>query len=457
MAGIGFELRRILNRETYSATLQAYLYAGLISSGPWVLSILSVLIIGIMSLGVVEKDFMVVQFLVSVTYLMAASLTFTGGAQLLFTRFVSDRLFENKHDIILPNLFGLLTLNTTIAAIAGGAFCLLAFTDESLLFRLLMLSNFVTLTNLWLVVIFLSGMKAYNRILGIMAIGYGFLVFAAYFLRENSLEGLMLSFLLGHGFLLFAFLAEIIRDFVPERLLAFDFLKKEKIYISLMFTGLAYYAGIWVDKFLFWFNPLTSEAIIGPLRASAIYDIPIFLAYLTIIPGMAVFLVRIETDFAEHYERLYDAIRGGEALDHVYYLKDKMVGSVRQGLMEIFKVQGVTILLTFLWAPEILAMLGISDFYLPLLYVDVIGVSVQIVLMATLNVFFYLDRRENVLFITCLFLVTNIALTLWTQSLGPVYFGYGFVGSTVLATLVALIILNRVMRDLEYETFMLAR
>ena len=49
MAGIGFELRKILSRDSYTATLRAYVYAGLISSGPWVLSIISVMLIGAMS------------------------------------------------------------------------------------------------------------------------------------------------------------------------------------------------------------------------------------------------------------------------------------------------------------------------------------------------------------------------------------------------------------------------
>lgn len=79
MAGIGFELRKILSRDSYTATLRAYLYAGLISSGPWVLSIVSVMLIGVLSLGVVVPDVLVRQFLITVTYLMALSLIFTGG------------------------------------------------------------------------------------------------------------------------------------------------------------------------------------------------------------------------------------------------------------------------------------------------------------------------------------------------------------------------------------------
>ena len=73
MAGIGFELRKILSRDSYTATLRAYLYAGLISSGPWVLSIVSVMLIGVLSLGVVVPDVLVRQFLITVTYLMGTA------------------------------------------------------------------------------------------------------------------------------------------------------------------------------------------------------------------------------------------------------------------------------------------------------------------------------------------------------------------------------------------------
>ena len=457
MAGIGFELRRILNRDSYAATLQAYVYAGLISAGPWVLSIFSVLLVGLLSIAVVVPTTHVVQFLVSVTYLMASSLIISGGAQLVFTRFVSDRLYEQRDDLLTPNLFGLLGLMTLVFGSMAALVCLLLFPDQSVLYRVLMLGNFLVLINLWIVVIFLSGMKAYNRILQIMFFGYSTMVLAAFVLRHADKEGLLLAFMLGHAVLLYTFLVEIIRQFPVKRWFAFDFLNRRLIFPSLIFTGLFYYLGIWVDKFLFWFNHATSEAVIGPLRASEIYDIPIFLAYLTIIPGMAVFLVRIETDFAENYDRFYNAIRGGEALDHIYFLKDKMTASIRQGVLEIFKVQGVTILLFFLWADEILRVLGISLNYLPLLYVDVVGVSVQMVLMSLLNVLFYLDRRGTVLIVTATFFVSNVVLTLVTQSAGVIYFGYGFVGATMIATFLTIVLLNRIVRELEYETFMLNR
>ncbi|MNZ25686.1 hypothetical protein D3C78_428560 [compost metagenome] len=454
MAGIGFELRKILSRDSYSATLRAYLYAGLISSGPWVLSIVSVMLIGILSIGVAGPDFLIRQFLITVTYLMAGSLIFTGGLQLFFTRFISDRLFEKQRQLVMPNLVGILLL-VTIASGMLAIILLGTLFDEPFVYRLLVMANFVVLCNLWLVIIFLSGMKAYRRILGVMFVGYLLMVVSAWLLRFLQLEGLLLGLLIGHSSLLFIFLYDILREYPAERMVAFDFLDRRKVFVSLLLTGLCYNLGIWIDKFIFWFNPATSDAVIGPLRASILYDLPIFLAYLSIIPGMAVFLVRIETDFAEWYERVFAAIRGGETLQHIGMLKEQMILSIRQALLEICKVQGLTVVLLVLLAADLLEWLGISRHYLPLFYIDVIGVSIQVVFMALLNVFFYLDKRTIVLQLCVLFVLLNGGLTLFSQTLGPSWFGYGFTLSLLVCVLLGLYRLNVALDDLEYETFML--
>ena len=49
MAGIGFELRKLLQRDSYAGLLKAYAYAGVISSGPWVLSIIGILLVGMIA------------------------------------------------------------------------------------------------------------------------------------------------------------------------------------------------------------------------------------------------------------------------------------------------------------------------------------------------------------------------------------------------------------------------
>lgn len=457
MAGIGFELRKLMQSGGFYGMLRAYGFAGLISSGPWVFSIFGVMLIGILAAGHVEAR-AVVQFLVSVTYLMAGSLILTGVLQLLFSRFCADRLFEGKRELIVPNLLGTLTITSIAAAVTGFGILAFLFNSEPLVYRLAMLASFVLLCDLWIVVVLLSGLKAYEAVLGLFFGGYGLSVCVALALTRWGIVGLLGGFLVGQAVMFFSMLTLLIRNYPAGRqLVAYDFLDRRKVFISLAFTGLFYNIGIWVDKFLFWMNPATSEHVIGPLRSSVIYDMPIFIAYLSIVPGMAVFLVRVETDFAEQYDAFYTAVREGDTLAHIEYLRDRMVFAVRQGIYEIFKVQGMTVVVLLLVGPSLLKLIGISLVYLRLFYVDLVGVGMQVLLLAILNVFFYLDQRAIAFGLTLFFTVANTLLTVLTQQLGAPFYGYGFAVSVSLTSALGLLLLSRKLERLEYETFMLQK
>lgn len=454
MAGIGSEIKKILERDSYWSVLRAYGYAGLVSGGPWVLSILSIMMIGILAvvLGVAQRE--VNAFQICVTYLMAGSLIWTGGMQLMFTRFVADQTYSNNQAEILPNLFGVLLVTMAGGSVWAAPFIFWSFA-EPFIQQLLLLTNFIVLSGLWIALIFLSGMKAYRRIVFTLIRGYSLGIAVALVASPWALNGLLLGVLIGHGYLLFSFLHHIVREYPGHSLLKFDFLRNRRNFYILFAVGTLYYLAVWVDKFIFWFVPYTSEAVIGPLRASIIYDLPIFLAYLFILPGMAVFLVTMEADFAEQHERFYRAVREGDTLMHIEYRRDQMVYAARQGIYEIFKVQGLTVALCLLWGRELLHVVGISPLYIHLFYIDVVAVSVQVLLMAILNVLFYLDARREVLIITAFFFITNLIFTFATLHLGAETFGYGFAASVTLSAFLSLFILSQKFNRLEYETFML--
>ncbi|WP_367066093.1 exopolysaccharide Pel transporter PelG [Oryzisolibacter sp. LB2S] len=456
MAGIGFELRHMLRKNTLLGLVQAYAYAGVIGSGPWVLSIVGILLVGIFSASVVVPARLVTQFQTSVTYLVACSLIYTGLAQLAFTRFISDRLFEKRKHLVMPNLHGLLLLVLLGAATLATLALFVVLPALGLAYRMLMLAGFMLMSGVWVLTVLLSGMKRYKAIAGLFALAYGLIVVAALLMRPWGLEGLLAGFVLGQFVLLAGMWLLIVKEFHPaRRLLAFDFLDRDKLYLSLVAIGLLYNLGIWADKFMFWYFPPTSQPIIGHLRASLIYDLPVFLSYLSIIPGMAVFLVRIETDFVEYYDRFYEAVRSGGSLEYIESMRDEMVYSIQQGLGEIAKIQTLAVLVTYVAGPWLLDSLGISRLYLPLLYVQVIGVGLQVGLMAVLNVFFYLDQRRTVLLLCAMFVLLNVALTGFTLATGAALYGYGY-ALAVLATLATgLLLLSKHLHRLEYQTFML--
>ena len=455
MAGIGFELRKILRRDTLTSTLAAYGYAGVISAGPLILSILGILLIGLMSLAVVQPPGLIVQFQVSVTYLIAFSLIVTGILQLSFTRFLSDRLFERRPDLVLPNYNAVALVTTVGTGIIGLILALTVFRGQSTGYRLLMLTGFVIVSNIWIGVLFLTSVKQYRAVLAIFFVGYTVTVVSVVLLNRYGLEGLLGGFVIGHLILLLGMVCLIHRNYRTDEYLLWQVFARRFSYPSLMFVGLLFNLGIWLDKLMFWFYPVTGQDVIGPLRASVIYDLPVFLSYLCVIPGMAVFLLRIETDFVEYYDQFFNAVRTGGTLKYIEESRDMMVRSVRTGLYEILKIQAVVTLLIFAFGDKLLRLIGISVLYLPLLHIDVISASLQVLFLGILNIFFYLDRRGTVLALTAAMVVANGLFTWATLMLGPNAYGYGFALALLVVVMVAMQLLDRRLDALEYETYML--
>ena len=201
MAGIGFELRRILKKNTLLSYLEAYGLAAVVGSGPWVLSILALMIIGMISIGRVFPNTLIIQYLVLVTYMMAGSLILSGMFQLLLTRFISDRLFEGKDHKVTPNLLGCMLLVSVLGTAIGIA--VLANTSLDAAVKMALLCGFVVLCNLWLIIVFLSGMKQYYRIVATLAIGYTLMVLASWLLPPYGILGLLMIFAACQGLITF--------------------------------------------------------------------------------------------------------------------------------------------------------------------------------------------------------------------------------------------------------------
>ncbi|MCI4400140.1 MAG: exopolysaccharide Pel transporter PelG [Campylobacteraceae bacterium] len=455
MAGIGFELRKILKKDSYSSLFRAYIYAGIISSGPWILSILGVLIIGMLSFGVVIPGLLITQFQVSITYLYVFSLILTGTLQLSFTRYIADTLFAKGNTLVLPTFHGAIFLTVLSGALFALPILIFLFPNESILYRVLMFSAFITLSCIWIASILLSGMKHYKAIVVNFAIGYSVSVLFALLFRDYGLVGLLGGFWIGQVVLLLGMMGLAIRTYPSNKFISFDFLQKGKMFKVLIWVGVLYNTAVWIDKIMFWFYLPTSEAVIGPLRASPIYDTPIFLAYLSVIPGMAVFLVRIETDFVEYYDKFYTAVREGATLSYIHIMRNEMVYAIKQGIFEIIKIQAMAILIIYIMAPKILELVGISNLFLSLLYIDVIAAYMQIVLIGLLNIFFYLDKRDIVLELTVIFLILNTLFTALTLWLGALFYGYGYALSLLITILIGFYKLDKSLEHLEYETFML--
>ena len=455
MAGIGFEIRKILHRNRLSSTLVAYMYAGLIGSGPLLLSVAAVQVISLFVLAVAPGDATVVQFQVSLTYLIDFSLVTTGGLQLLFTRYVADQLYQNRQEHVLPSYHAVQMAVTAVNGTLGAVLAVTLFADCDGLYRVLMVAGFVILSNLWCGIALLSGIRQYRAIIGLFALGYGSTVLLAYSgFPRLGLNGLIASFVAGHGLLYLGLNGLIQKSFHSDQFVSGRVFQRQFNQPSLALLGFLLYVGNWIDKLLFRYHPATGQPVIGPLHASYLYDFPIFLAYLTILPGMAVFLLRIETDFVEHCSAFYKAINQGATLGQISAHRNQMVRSIRSGLYEVLKIQSLIILLVFAFGAHWMTALGISAEHFSLLRIDAVAASLQLLFLLTVNVLLYLDQRWVVIRLMVAFIVLNFTLTSLTLFFGPQAYGFGLTATSLLLVLLALLELNRKLEWLEFDTYM---
>src|SRR5215207_3128770 len=99
MAGIGFVLRRALAQDSYLGTGKAYLAAAIISSGPWLLSVATLLVISLFATSTLEPAERDLLF-AAIMYPFAFSLIGVGPVQMAVTRHLADRLYLGDADAV---------------------------------------------------------------------------------------------------------------------------------------------------------------------------------------------------------------------------------------------------------------------------------------------------------------------------------------------------------------------
>jgi uncharacterized membrane protein len=331
---------------------------------------------------------------------------------------------------------------------------LFVFKEQSTFFIISSMSTFLALSGVWVSNILAASLKYYHGVLVAYGVAYGLIILFSMLFGDN-LEILISIFFIGNSILLIILMTLITKSYHSTKLISFDFFKRKTFYWSLGFAGLFYNLGAWVDKFIFWYHPLTGYSVIGKLNASVVYDMPIFIAYLSILPGMAIFFFRLEADFAEKYDLFFDAVRNGGTLEIIQRYRNDMVDIIRHAIREVIVIQGIVNIILFLSAPAIFNYLNIPQLYLGLFHILTVGAQLQLGFMSVMAILYYLDRRNLAMKLSIAFFVLNGVLTFISIYLGPAMFGYGYSVSLLIVFTISILVLRREMGELDYETFML--
>lgn len=451
MAGIGFTLRRMLAEEGLFGPLKAFGAALGLASGPWVSASLALSCLGAMSaLGVGTPEARI--FLALVSHAFAFSLVTTGTVQMAASRFLADRLYTGRHEDVAPAFWQLLVPLWALEALGAGLF--LAFVPIAPAAKAVAIVLVLALGGIWVSMSFLSAARRFGRQLAAFALGSAAaLALGLVGAQWGGLTGQLIGFTAAQALTCLVLLREVERTFGPPRLARVGLGRHLLRHGALVGVGTAYNVGLWLDKWLFWQHPVAGEAVAGVLRASPVYDEAMFMAYMTVLPALGLFLLRVETDFNDQVRAYFATIEAQRDLAAIEAAKARMAASIRAGLGRVVQLQGALTVAILLAAPQLAATLGLSWFSVAVFRAGVLGAFFHALHLMVLVMLLYLDFRRAALVVAGVFVVTNGVATTLAFAGGLGAYGFGAAIAHLVTLAVALAFLEGGLRRLEFFVF----
>ena len=451
MAGIGFVLRKLTTQDDLLGILQGFAHSALASNGPWLFTVLA---LGGLSLfaGELGHNAALHEFRVIIIYNFSISLVFSGPLLIVMTRFIADAVYAADVRTV-PSLLpgGLAVVAATQVPVAGWLYFAVA--DLAPAVAVLAVVNLIAIGCMWLVSLFLSALKDYTSITNAFLSGMLCSLVVGYLLVDTtSAAGLLIAFSSGLVLTVSLLLGKILAEYPYGATQPFAFLRAFRTYWMLALSGLVYNLAIWVDKWVMWLAPEAQRAASG-LITYPHYDSAMFLAYLTITPSLAIFMMVVETRFYEMYVLFYRELQNHANLERIMRNHDTLVATLRDGVRNLLVVQGTISLTIILLSPQMFQLLGIDFLQIGMFRLGVLGSYFQVMILMLVIILAYFDFRGPVLLIQTLFLVTNALFTWGGQQIGFAFYGYGFFLSCLVTFVAAYYLTVKYLADLPYQTF----
>ena len=450
MAGIGFELEKILDRGTISSLVQGYVYSALIYCGPWIFTIISLSLVSWTMQRYLEMaDVALVR--VAVIYIFCFSLITVGPLSMVITRHISDLIYENKEQKISGVFLSSTVFLFIVQSVTVIPFVL--YMEGGWMLRANAFTGYLLVSFIWHLMVFITAVKDYKSV----AVSFGLGMFLALALgeaigRRYGAEGVLLGFNLGLAVICFSLAPRVFVEFSYPMEWDFTFLKAFARYWDLALFGLFYNLGIWIDKIIFWYSP-DALRINNLLHAHHPYDSSMFFAYLTTVPSLAYFFVAVETEYYRHYRKYYQSIlqkRGFAEIESAHRgIKNTITGS----MTSMARFQLVLSLTAMFFAPRIIEVLKLDWSQLYIFRIGILAAMLQVFILLGCVMIFYFDFRRDTLFISVLLFLTNAVFTAWSLRMGFRFHGYGYFASTAVTFVATLGLLGYRMKYLHFFTF----
>ena len=463
MAGIGFALRALSRQETLSAVAKASGHAAVIAAGPWLFTIASLAAITAASERISGYDALAT-FRAVIIYAFATSLVLSAPVTIVATRLLADHLWRRQTDGIRPLLIASMAAAAVIVGIGVLLLALYFHVPMNLAVALFATASIVAM--IWIATAFCGAIRDYTGITLSFIAG---LIIAVCGSTAASMLGLgaagmVWGFAFGLTVTLLGLAFRVLATFPARSTLGspqglsrplsgfLTLFKGFPPYVYLAVGAFFGTAGVWVDKWVFWFS-LEGQSVDGGLIHAPLYDSAMFIASLVIIPALAQFVIRLETDFFERYQNYYGTIQGHGTIDQIERARVDLQRNAFESLSLITVAHVAIAAVMVLAAPAIIESLNLQFRQIAILRYGALGSVFHFIFIAATSMVVFFDRRKWYCALQILFFVLNMTLTMLTIGGGEDYYGVGYFAAAVVSAAAALVVAESTLVRLNYLTF----
>lgn len=427
----------------------------IVAIGPWLFTIAALILITQFGIGYTGRAVMA-DFRAMLIYAFSISLVAAAPIVIVVSRLLSDIVFAPDEALTRISLVPAAAI--AFAASAAMAYAAGYFAGLPSLPRIALTYATGLVGAIWIGVAATGVLKDFRAITFIFLAGLAFSVAAALTVAAYGADAasMTLAFSIGTGIIAVSLM---FRAMFYVRDPTFDFARSlhrlgESI-VRYRLVCVGAFAGVlalWIDKWIIWLGP-AGERVSSGLVHSPAYDGASFVASLTMIPALALFIKALDQDYISVYRSYYVAIGDHASLDEVTARQKQLQKATLDLIESIFVRQAAIATIVVFTAPLIVSLARLPFSSVGVLRLCAIAVLFQLVFLAATSLLLFFARYRAYFALQVLLLALTALGTTINLHFDPSIYGFGLLVAAVFSGGAAYIVLCQAVGDLDYLTF----
>ena len=407
MAGIGVKLNKIYNKNTLTTNIIGMGYSTMITIAPMILVIAAIMamqvLLDVSKVGYAQREL----FACTVLYIFIFSLLSAAPFNSVLSRYMSDIIYEEKYEDVLPCFYVGIMLNLGVSCVVGIVFCVREYLTGEVpaWFVFAGYCGYVALVLVFYQMLYLSICKDYKKISFFFLLGMAVsvalaVIFAIVFGCDKTYSMLVA---LDIGFFLIASLEfAVIRNYFKKNSGEYKrVLSYFRIYWKLVATNFLYTLGLYIHNFVFWTTDLRM-VVADTFVCVTSYDLATCLAMFTNLSSSVIFISRVEMHFHARYKAYSEAVIGGRKMD-IELAKKRMFRQLSEELMNLVRIQFIISVILFFICIILLPRFGFDGLVLKIYPCLAAGYFVLFIMYAAIIFLYYFNDLTGALMTAFLF------------------------------------------------------